>query len=317
MSTAVALNDQQPRLPTMNAGGAVKAIVPQNFEDAWRIASAVVKAGMAPRGLETAEKAMVAIMHGLEVGLTPMNALQSIAVVNGRPTIWGDGAIGLARGSGLLEWMDEKFEGEEGKDNFTAVCLVKRRGEPNPTRSEFSIAEAKTAGLWTKRGRDGQPTPWQLYPKRMLKMRARAFALRDGFADVLKGLSIKEEVEDYQIKGDTPRDEPPAPPPLPMPGPTATIPSPNAPSPLLSIDPPAPIPDPFTPIAPVGETIPDVGTDLDGFIKFMFAKFAAAKTAEELNELWETHVEPAKAALFPPDEEDLMGAYRRREGELS
>jgi hypothetical protein len=75
----------------------------------------------------------------------------------------------------------------------------------------------------------------------MLKMRARAFALRDGFADVLKGLSIKEEVEDYQIKGDTPRDEPPAPPPLPMPGPTATIPSPNAPSPLLSIDPPAPI----------------------------------------------------------------------------
>jgi hypothetical protein len=48
----------------------------------------------------------------------------------------------------------------------------------------------------------------------------------------------------------------------------------------------------------------------------MFEKFANAKDADELNDLWERHVEPNRAALFPPDEEDLLGAYRRREGEL-
>jgi hypothetical protein len=31
----------------------------------------------------------------------------------------------------------------------------------------------------------------------MMQMRARAFALRDGFADVLKGMAIAEEVQDY------------------------------------------------------------------------------------------------------------------------
>src|SRR4051812_39570725 len=100
----VAIAEQPPKLPTMQSGGAVRAIVPQDFEGAWRIANAVVKSGMAPRGIDTAEKAMVAIMHGMEVGMTPMMALQSIAPINGRPAIYGDGALGLCQGSGLLEW---------------------------------------------------------------------------------------------------------------------------------------------------------------------------------------------------------------------
>ena len=202
---------EQPRLPTIQAGGSVKAIVPQDFDSAWLIANAVVKAGMAPRGLDTPEKAMVAIMHGLELGLTPMNALQSIAVINGKPTVYGDGAIGLVRGSGLLEWIEETEESRPGI-GVTAICRVKRKGEPDPIERTFSESDAKCAGLLGKEG------PWKTYPKRMLLMRARAFALRDGFADVLKGVGIKEEVEDYQRNGTarTPHgsdDGPPPPPP--------------------------------------------------------------------------------------------------------
>src|SRR5438067_3924431 len=37
---------------------------------------------------------------------------------------------------------------------------------------------------------------WIEYPKRMLMARTRAYALRDGFADCLMGLSIREEIED-------------------------------------------------------------------------------------------------------------------------
>ncbi|WP_322884213.1 hypothetical protein U8C35_07595 [Sinorhizobium medicae] len=205
--TAVANNDT-PRLPTLQAGGSVKAIVPQDFDGAWRIATAVTKAGMAPTGLDTPEKAMVAIMHGMEVGLTPMAALQSIAVVNGRPTIWGDGAIGLVRGSGKCEWIKERIDGEG--DAMVAVCEVKRKGEADAIKATFSVADAKKAALWGKAG------PWQQYPKRMLVMRARAFALRDGFADVLRGLGIAEEVQDTpaQIRDITPPPppRPPAPP---------------------------------------------------------------------------------------------------------
>ena len=180
--------------PPMMAGGAVRAIVPQSMEEVWRLASAVCKAGMAPKGLDTPEKATVAILHGLEIGLTPMAALQRIAVVNGRPTIWGDAAIGLVRGSGLCEFVRETITG--AGEQRVAKCEAKRRGEPEPVTRTFGVADAKKAGLWGKAG------PWQQFPDRMLQLRARAFALRDGFADVLGGLYIREELDDAQSMRD-------------------------------------------------------------------------------------------------------------------
>lgn len=177
----------EPR-PALEAGARPSAIVPTNFESAYRLANAVCQAGMAPKGLDTPEKALVAILHGLEIGLTPMAALQRIAVVNGRPTIWGDGAIGLVRGSGACEYVRERIDGDG--DKMVAICEAKRKGEPEPIIGRFSVQDAKTASLWNKSG------PWQQYPRRMLQMRARAFALRDGFADVLGGLYLREEIED-------------------------------------------------------------------------------------------------------------------------
>lgn len=191
MSNAVA-KIEPPQAPprALVAGSRVQAIVPQSMEDAYRIAKAVVAANMAPKGMATAEACMVAIMHGMEVGLTPMAALQRIAVVNGRPTIWGDGAVGLVRASGLCEHIRERLEGDG--DNLAAICEAKRRGEAEPIISRFSVGDAKRAGLWGKQG------PWQQYPRRMLQMRARAFALRDGFADVLGGLYLREEIEETE-----------------------------------------------------------------------------------------------------------------------
>jgi len=185
MSNVTVLNEA--RAP-MTSGGQVMAIVPQSYDDVWRIASAICKAGMAPKGLDTVEKASIAIMQGMEVGMKPLQALQRIAVVNGRPTIWGDGAIGLVRGSGLCDYVKERIEGKG--DDRVAICEAKRRGESDPIIRSFSVNDAKKAGLWNKGG------PWTQYPERMLQMRARAFALRDLFADVLGGMYLPEEIED-------------------------------------------------------------------------------------------------------------------------
>ncbi|MGH6729111.1 MAG: hypothetical protein ACREBK_03065, partial [Sphingomicrobium sp.] len=61
-----------------------------------------------------------------------------------------------------------------------------------PYIGRFTVRDAERAGLWMNAKRK----PWVHYPKRMLFNRARAFALRDGFADALAGLSITEEVLD-------------------------------------------------------------------------------------------------------------------------
>ena len=193
MSTAVTTTGAKPPL---RAGGAIAAIVPQNIEEAFRLASAIVASGMAPKSVNTPEKAMVAILAGLEIGLTPMAALQSIAVVNGFPTIWGDGALGLVRGSGLCEGVREWIDGDG--DAAVAYCEVKRKGEAEPILRSFSVAQAKKANLLNKQG------PWTDYRARMLQMRARSYALRDGFADVLRGLRIREEVDDYHVVEEAP-----------------------------------------------------------------------------------------------------------------
>jgi hypothetical protein len=189
------------RPPLVARAGGVTPIIPTTFDEVYRIANAVVISGLAPKGLDTAEKATIVIMHGLEVGLTPMVALQSIALINGKPALYGDGALGVVRASGLLERFSERLNAED--NNTSASCTVKRRGEPSLTRT-FSKADAEKAGLW------GKPGPWQTYPNRMLAMRARAFALRDGFADVLRGMGIREELEDIQPDADL---VPPPPPP--------------------------------------------------------------------------------------------------------
>ena len=126
---------------------------------------------------------LAAISLGSSLGLNPMQAMQSIASVNGIPALYSDGMLAICRSCGSWEWMQETIEGE------VATCTVKRRGEPEVTVT-FSVSDAKRAKLWGKQG------PWTEYPQRMLQMRARSWALRNLYADVLRGMQTKEEVAD-------------------------------------------------------------------------------------------------------------------------
>jgi hypothetical protein len=179
----------------LTAGGQVAAIIPNSFESCFRMAQVIHAAKMAPASLDSVEKITIAIMHGLEVGLTPMAAIQSIAVINGQPTIFGDGMLALVRASGLLEEIIEDVEVDDEGQPTIATCRIKRRGESQWAVSSFTRVEAIRAGLWGKRG------PWEGYKARMLKMRARSWALRDKFADILKGLHSAEEVMDITPSG--------------------------------------------------------------------------------------------------------------------
>ncbi|OAS26325.1 hypothetical protein A5481_06315 [Methylobacterium platani] len=222
MSTAVATTSGAHPAVAALGTGAVMAIVPQTFDEVFRFSQVLSRSGLCPHGMDTADKVTVAILTGLEIGVKPMQAVQGIAVIGGRPCIWGDLALGIVRGSGALEYIRESFEGDEGACDWTsakpdgamlafkAVCRVKRVGQPEIV-TEFSVGDAVVAKLWGKRGYNGKDTPWITNPKRMLKMRARGFGLRDGFADVLKGLYIAEELVGTEV--DTPMDPAPALPP--------------------------------------------------------------------------------------------------------
>ena len=185
MSTEITKTEQPAQRQMIRAGE--RGMILASLDDMWRAAGAFHKSGLFIKSHDSVEKTFVAMQCGAEVGLPPVQSLQSIAVINGRPTIWGDALPGLVWGSGLCEGIEERIEGTG--DNRTAVCIARRKGV-SPTERRFSMADAKRAGLLGK-------GPWTQYPDRMLQMRARGFALRDAFADVLKGLQIREEVLDY------------------------------------------------------------------------------------------------------------------------
>lgn len=160
------------------------------LDELWRFAGIAQSAGLAPKGMESRESIVIAIQLGAEVGLQPLAALQNIAVVNGRPSIWGDAMPAVCMNS--PNWDPGAFlEEMEGEGDATvAHCRVRRRGG-QPVERSFSVADAKKAGLWGKSG------PWSQYPKRMLQMRARSWALRDCFPDALKGMCATEEAQDF------------------------------------------------------------------------------------------------------------------------
>lgn len=169
-----------------------KGLTLSTLGDALAFGKLVADSHFAPKDFRgKPHDCVLAIQHGAEIGLSPMQSLQSIAVVNGRPSIYGDAAKAICVGAPVCEFIHEEITGDG--DAMTATCTAKRRGHPQPVVSSFSVADARKAKLWGKAG------PWTEYPRRMLQLRARGFALRDAFPDVLRGLITSEEAADYPV----------------------------------------------------------------------------------------------------------------------
>jgi hypothetical protein len=180
-NSQLATTEQPTRVPVaVNDHG----IQLRSMDEIGRFCKAVAASRLAPKGLDTPEALMVAICYGLEIGLAPMQSIQSVAVINGRPTLWGDAV------PALIMSKPDFVDMEETVDPQKCICTVTRKGRVPVTRS-FSVEDAKKAGLWGKAG------PWQQYPTRMLQMRCRSWAIRDAYPDALKGVQIREEVQDY------------------------------------------------------------------------------------------------------------------------
>lgn len=168
---------------------------PQTFDQALTFSNYLAESDLVPKDFKGKPgNCLIAMQWGSELGLKPLQALQNLAIINGRPALWGDAVIALVLSSSVCEYVTEDDDGK------TAYCRVKRKGASEQVRS-FSMDDAVKAGLAGKQG------PWTQYPKRMRQMRARAFALRDVFPDVLRGMPIAEELQDMAASQQPPQAE--------------------------------------------------------------------------------------------------------------
>jgi hypothetical protein len=158
---------------------------PTTYKEAFEFATVIAKSALCPKSYTGKPgDIMVAWQMGAELGLPAMQSLQGIAVINGTPSIWGDLGVALCQRSGQLEYLLEDWD----EKTQTATARIKRRGYPERIQ-QFSMADAKRANL------SGKQT-YQQYPQRMCGWRAKTWAMRGEFADVLRGIAFADEAQD-------------------------------------------------------------------------------------------------------------------------
>jgi len=126
------------------------------FEIAKRIAHTLANSTLVPEAYRgRANDVFVAINMGDELGMGPFQAIQSIAVIDGSPCLYGDGLVGVVRASPKCQWIEEPLS----DDGMVATCRTQRTGDPKPISASYSMEDAMTAGLNTKFN-------WKKHPKR-------------------------------------------------------------------------------------------------------------------------------------------------------
>jgi hypothetical protein len=249
---------------------------PQSLKEAMGYAKLMSDSDLVPAAYKGKPgNVLIAVQMGAELGVSPMQSVQNIAVINGKPGIYGDigKAILLAAGFRI-----EEDDIEVVRKNQRARCKITR---PNGSAIErtFSLEDAKTAGLWSKAG------PWTQYPWRQMAWRAFWFAARDGAADILKGMRGAEELLDIDetrvieaepAGGPRRASETKA-----LAAPTAAAPAPATPPPPISPA-PAPAPEPVTGPADQVEPQAFAGTIKDvTFAKLVQGGFDYTATVED------------------------------------
>jgi len=176
--------------------------VPTTFDQLMVICENIAKSRLF--GVTTAAHAFVILAAGHELGLSQIQSLRAIHVIDGKPSPSADAIAAIVVRSGLAEYFREVATTEE-----QSTWETKRRGDP-PRRYTYTINDAIEAGLVRPNSN------WVRYRKRMLSARAKAFLGRDTYPDLMLGIFTVEELSEpatpaIEIEASTPSPAAPAP----------------------------------------------------------------------------------------------------------
>lgn len=167
-------------------------LAPRSLDEAMQYSRIMAQSALVPESFRgKPADILVAVMAGAELGVSPLQALSGIAVINGKATVWGDLLVAVVQATGELEYLKEEWD--PAADGGTAIVTLKRKGQPERVE-RFSMKDAERAKLAGKQ-------TYQQWPQRMCGWRAKTFALRAEFADALKGMTTAEEAQDV-IEGE-------------------------------------------------------------------------------------------------------------------
>lgn len=164
------------------ATNAVHAFEPSNANDAINFSRQLVASGFLPKSITKPEQAFAIIVTGRELGLTAMQSLRGIHIIEGKPTLSADTMAALVKRSPECVYFRMVESSAE-----RAVFETQRRGSPEPVRLSFTMDEAKAAKLTDKDN-------WKKYPAAMLRARCIAALARAEYQDLMLGVYDPDEL---------------------------------------------------------------------------------------------------------------------------
>lgn len=165
-------------------GTELAAAQPVNYSNELDGARALMKSGLLPAGIKSAEAAMFVILTGRDLGLSPVQSLRSIHVIQGKIEVAADMQLGLFhRAGGKSQWVT--LTNEQATLKLVAPWLIE------PHVESFSLADAKQAKL----GGDN----WAKYPKAMLRSRAITAGLKSIGFDPTAGIYGAGEISGAEV----------------------------------------------------------------------------------------------------------------------
>ena len=146
----------------------------------WKTAQKIANTPFVPTAFRGKPEAVfAAILYGDELGLGPMQSLNSIHVIEGKPSMSPELMRALVARAGHR--LDVKLA-----SNDKVVLWGKRADNDSEATVEWSMKDAQQAGL---AGRGA----WKTYPRAMLLARATSEICRQIFSDCIMGLSYTPE----------------------------------------------------------------------------------------------------------------------------
>lgn len=150
-------------------------------------ADTFIKSSAIPNGIKNAPQAIMVMQAGYEMGLQPVEALNSFAIINGKLSLYGETAISQVIKHGhKVEFID--------CDATKATCRITRKDDARSMQNTFTMDMAVKRGLANKE-------PYQKWPENMMKFKAFHMTAKFIVPEVFHGVPLVEEVQELEPSG--------------------------------------------------------------------------------------------------------------------
>lgn len=168
------------------------------YTEAWKMACSISKSQFIPDAYKNRpEDCLIAIEMSHRIGASPVQVLQNLYIVHGKPAWSSQFLISCINACGRFSPLRYKMTGTEGKDDFGCFAWATDLDCGDILEApKVTIAMAKKEGWYTKNG-----SKWQTMPELMLRYRAATFFARLYAPEITMGMRTQEE--EMEISTDT------------------------------------------------------------------------------------------------------------------